>query len=353
MLHAASRSHALPSLRAMRVLAGRVPSCPLSATAGSTIAPRTLFARSRALSVQSSVDADHSWRQQNHIWTEEEVLDRMKTADLKHVPQNTGDVVLQKAVRAAYHTFNFMTGYNHANPPISAIGYRLIILESVAGVPGMLGGMFRHFRSLRDLQRDHGFIFTLLEEAENERMHLIVCMQFFEAGPLTRFIVQGAQLALTPMLATMYMIRPQLLHRFVGYLEETAVHTYTNIVETVETPGTRLHDAWKDTPAPQAAIDYWLLPDDAKWVDCLKRMLADESHHRDINHAMASMSSEQMFGQDNPFVHEHIADYEAGVKRRTEAVLRRAIADLDSHKTRSSEVLSSEWAPDQRQRPAT
>ena len=41
---------------------------------------------------------------------------------------------------------------------------RLIILESAAGVPGMLGGMFRHFRSLRQLERDHGFIFTLLEE---------------------------------------------------------------------------------------------------------------------------------------------------------------------------------------------
>ena len=60
----------------------------------------------------------------------------------------------------------------------------------------MLGGMFRHFRSLRQLERDHGFIFTLLEEAENERMHLIVCMSFFEAGPATRAAVQLAQVAL-------------------------------------------------------------------------------------------------------------------------------------------------------------
>lgn len=59
----------------------------------------------------------------------------------------------------------------------------------------MLGGMFRHFRSLRQLERDHGFIFTLLEEAENERMHLIVCMSFFEAGPATRAAVQLAQVA--------------------------------------------------------------------------------------------------------------------------------------------------------------
>ena len=250
----------------------------------------------RALNTKP-VSADHSWRQQNHIWTEAEVADRMATYQQKHMPQDLSDTILQKMVRVAYHTFNFMTGYNHADPPTSAIGYRLIILESVAGVPGMLGGMFRHFRSLRQLERDHGFIFTLLEEAENERMHLIVCMNFFEAGPVTRFVVQAGQIGLTPFLAGLYMVRPQLLHRFVGYLEETAVHTYTNIVDMTETPGTQLHTAWKDVPAPTAAIDYWQLPPDAMWVDCLKRMLADESHHRDVNHAMASMSTEQMFGE--------------------------------------------------------
>lgn len=270
--------------------------------------------------------------------------ERMKTFDMKHVPQNIPDTILQKMVRVAYHGFNFVTGYHHADPPTSAIGYRLIILESVAGVPGMLGGMFRHFRSLRQLERDHGFIFTLIEEAENERMHLIVCMSFFEAGPVTRFIVQAGQLALTPFLAGLYVVRPQLLHRFVGYLEETAVHTYTNIVEMTSTPGTQLHTAWKDTPAPQAAIDYWQLPADAMWVDCLKRMLADESHHRDVNHAMASMSEAQLFGEDNPFIHEHKADYEAGVRRHTEALLKKTLGDLDLHTIRSKDVLASKEA---------
>merc|ERR1719224_342017 len=107
-----------------------------------------------------------------------------------------------------------------------------------------------------------------------------------------------------------------------------------------ETPGTKLHAAWKDVPAPDAAIQYWALPSDAMWVDTLKRMLADESHHRDVNHAMASMTHEQMFGEDNPFVHEHIADYEAGVKRHTEAVLKKALGDLNLHTTRSAEVLA-------------
>ena len=76
-------------------------------------------------------------------------------------------------------------------------------------------------------------------------------------------------------------------------------------------------------------------------VDCLKRMLADEAHHRDVNHAMASMTTEQMFGEANPFIHEHKADYEASVKRRTEAVLKKALGDLDLYTTRSSDVLAS------------
>lgn len=33
--------------------------------------------------------------------------------------------------------------------------------------------MLRHFRSLRRMERDHGWIGALLEEAENERMHLL------------------------------------------------------------------------------------------------------------------------------------------------------------------------------------
>jgi len=289
---------------------------------------------------------DHSWRQQNHIWTEDEIAERKQTADLKHVPQTIGERVLQATVRFAYHSFNFVTGYNAVDPPVSAIGYRLIILESVAGVPGMLGGMFRHFRSLRELERDHGFIFTLLEEAENERMHLIVCMSFFEAGPVTRAVVQVAQVAMTPFLTALYVMRPQYLHRFVGYLEETAVHTYTNIVKMTDTPGTQLNQAWKDVPAPKAAIDYWKMSEDAKWVDCLNRMLADESHHRDVNHALASMPTEALYGKDNPFVHEHIADYEAAVevraKRRAEQVLKRALKDLDAdHRVSSDSPLSN------------
>ena len=109
-------------------------------------------------------------------------------------------------------------------------------------------------------------------------------------------------------LALLYMARPQLLHRFVGYLEETAVHTYTNIVKLTATPGTQLHAAWKDAAAPAVAIQYWQMPSDATWVDSLRRMLADESHHRDVNHTFASMDSTTYYTQVcQPRIHPNIA----------------------------------------------
>merc|ERR1712224_225700 len=158
--------------------------------------------------------------------------------------------------------------------------------------------MFRHFRSLRRLQRDHGWIHTLLEEAENERMHLLVCMSMFEASRFTRLAVLGSQLFVAPWLAAVYLVHPKAVHRFVGYLEETACLTYANIIRQVETPGTPLHGAWAELPAPQVAKGYWKLSDDAKWVDALKCMFADESNHRDVNHTFAMMETDD----PNPFV---------------------------------------------------
>ena len=68
--------------------------------------------------------ADKTGRQQNHIWNEAEISERMATADQKHVPQGLAELVLQKMVRVSYHAFNAITGYEHADPATSAIGYR-------------------------------------------------------------------------------------------------------------------------------------------------------------------------------------------------------------------------------------
>lgn len=37
-----------------------------------------------------------------------------------------------------YNSFNFLTGYKEINPSVQSIEWRLIVLESVAGVPGFV-----------------------------------------------------------------------------------------------------------------------------------------------------------------------------------------------------------------------
>lgn len=124
-------------------------------------------------------------------------------------------------VYTLYKTFNFITGYKEGNASVKSVQWRLIVLESVAGVPGFLAAAFHHFRSLRRLKTDNGFIATLLDEAENERMHLLVCLKMFEASRLTKAMVIAAQVTVTPALMFVYLVHPSSMHRFVGYLEET------------------------------------------------------------------------------------------------------------------------------------
>jgi len=258
--------------------------------------------------------SDHSWRQQNHIWTSEEIHGRMETSNNLHQPVVVSDYIMKGIMNALYHSFNFITGYKHDNPSAGSIEWRLIILESFAGVPGFVGAAFRHFHSLRKLVHDQGMIFTLLEEAENERMHLLTCMEMFNASQVTRALVVAAQMGMTPFLIIVYLIKPAAVHRFVGYLEETAVQTYSNIVAHVEKPGTDLHAAWSELDAPDIAVEYWQMPvGERKWLDALKRMLADESHHRDVNHTLASLPPDSK----NPFVKEHMDDFNAAVERTT------------------------------------
>lgn len=272
--------------------------------------------------------ADHSWRQMNHIWTPNEIEQQRRTAKLKHRPKTVSDKVAQNFMKTLYHGFNLITGYKETNPTPKSLEWRLIILESFAGVPGFIAAGFRHFYSLRNLKRDHGAIFTFLEEAENERMHLLVCLKMFRAGILTKSMVIMAQLTMTPLLMLAYAFRPQLLHRFVGYLEETAVHTYSNILTHLETEGTHLHREWRHLQAPEIAKVYWNLdPKKATWRDCLEHMLADEAHHRDVNHTFADLPR----NAPNPFIHEHMHNFDAAVRRKYHVRMRESSTEHESN----------------------
>lgn len=88
--------------------------------------------------------------------------------------------------------FDLVSGYNPEKMNERKWINRIIFLETVAGVPGMIGGMQRHLRSLRTLERDHGWIHHLLQEAENERMHLFFFLKQRNPGIFFRIAVAMA-----------------------------------------------------------------------------------------------------------------------------------------------------------------
>lgn len=157
-------------------------------------------------------------------------------------------------------------------------GNRAVVLETVAGVPGMVGGALQHLRSLRRMESDGGWIHQLLDEAENERMHLMTFIEIAKPSRLERFLVLLAQGVFFNFFFILYLCSPKTAHRFVGYFEEEAIVSYTEYLEQVES------GAHENVPAPQIAIDYWKLPPDARLRDVIIAVRADEAHHRDINH---------------------------------------------------------------------
>jgi ubiquinol oxidase len=160
-------------------------------------------------------------------------------------------------------------------------GHRAVVLETVAAVPGMVGGALQHLRALRRMKSDHGWIHTLLDEAENERMHLMTFIQITRPSRLERLLVVLVQGAFYNFFFLLYVVSPKTAHRSVGYLEEEAVHSYTEYLAGVD-DGT-----YANVPAPEIAISYWKLAPDARLREVIVAVRADEVLHRDVNHEFA------------------------------------------------------------------
>lgn len=160
-------------------------------------------------------------------------------------------------------------------------GHRAVILETVAGVPGMVGGMLQHLKSLRTCKNDQGRIKTLLDEAENERMHLMVFIEIAKPDILERFLIIITQVCFFICYFILYLLSQKTAHRVVGYLEEEAVISYTQYLTEIDS-GTI-----ENIKAPKIAIDYWQLPANATLYDLVVAVRADEARHRDTNHHFA------------------------------------------------------------------
>ena len=161
-------------------------------------------------------------------------------------------------------------------------GHRAVVLETVAGVPGMVAGVWMHFKSLRAMKAGYGEqIREMLAEAENERMHLMFFIEIARPNYFERFIVLFAQIIFGLFYLFMYVFFTRTAHRMIGYFEDEAVKSYTEYLELVESGKV------KNIQAPKLAIQYYKLGSNAKLSDLIRCVRADEEHHSETNHNYA------------------------------------------------------------------
>ena len=191
-----------------------------------------------------------------------------------HIPEGISDRIalgFTKVLRWTADTF-FAERYGH----------RAVVLETVAAVPGMVGATINHLHCLRRMCDDKGWIRTLMDEAENERMHLMTFIEISQPTRFERFMIIGVQWIFYVVFFALYLISSKTAHRVVGYFEEEAVISYTNYLAEID------EGRSANVAAPDIAKRYWGLPDDATLRDVVLVVRADEARHRDVNHGFAN-----------------------------------------------------------------
>ena len=102
-------------------------------------------------------------------------------------PSKASEYVAYKITQFLKFMLNLFYGKKYAK--------RAVILETIAAVPGMVAGMLNHLKALRRMRDDEGWVRELLDEAENERMHLMIFLDIAKPTWIERSLVllgQGA-----------------------------------------------------------------------------------------------------------------------------------------------------------------
>lgn len=208
--------------------------------------------------------------------TTPELLNALREADFSLMPHKMPEGPMDKIANFIIQRLREITDWYFKDDLLK----RAMMLETVAAVPGMVAGMLHHLNSLRNL-KSNNWIKTLLDEAENERMHLMTFMKIIKPKLSERLLIVLVQGIFFAGYLGAYVLFPKTCHRFTGYLEEEAVKTYTHFLKLID------EGKIANIPAPQIALEYWNMPPESKLRDVVVIIRADEMDHRDVNHTMA------------------------------------------------------------------
>lgn len=186
-------------------------------------------------------------------------------------PTGVSDHIASGIVNLLFKCGNLYFGDNYIR--------RAIFLESVASIPGLVCSNLHHLRCLRRLQPNE-WIKPLVDEAENERMHLLAVRTYTHLTMVQKLFIRILQASFIALFSFMFVFTPRTSHRLVGFLEEHAVSSYTEMLKRIDS------GKLANPPATSITKEYWGLPEDATLRDALLVIRADEADHRLVNHTL-------------------------------------------------------------------
>ncbi len=190
-----------------------------------------------------------------------------------HAPEGTSDRIALTSARLLASTAGALFGRRYCN--------RAVVIETVAAVPAMVAATLLHLQCLRRMTDDRGWVRVFMDEAENQRAHLMAFVAITQPSIVERLLIAISQGVFYNAYFLFYLISGRTAHRLAGYLAEESIRGYSHYLERIES------GVQENRAAPASAVAYWSLSPDARLMDMVLAMREDEAIHRDIHHAFA------------------------------------------------------------------
>lgn len=191
----------------------------------------------------------------------------------QHVPRTLSDRIAASVTALLASSAGALFGRQYGN--------RAVVLETIAAVPAMVSATVLHLSCLRRMMDDRGWVRAFMEEAENQRAHLMAFVAIQRPSLWERALIVVAQGIFYNAYFLLCLISGRTAHRLAGYLAEQSVRGYSDYLALIES------GAIENRAAPESALTYWNLPPEARLKDMVLAMREDEAIHRDIHHAFA------------------------------------------------------------------
>ncbi len=203
-----------------------------------------------------------------------------------HTPETLSDRFAATAERLLTATVGALFGRRY--------GDQVIVLETIAAVPAMVAASLLHLKCLRQLIDDRGWVRTFMDEAENQRAHLMAFVAIARPSWGERLLIVLGQGIFYNTYFLLSLVSARTAHRLAGYLAERSVQGYSAYLARIES------GELENRAAPENAVAYWNLPPGAQVSDMIIAMREDEAIHRDIHHAFADSLAEGRAIPDRP-----------------------------------------------------